>query len=104
VEVTRDGIVLKQEPQLTRFGAVIEENLGAVEQEVELLETKHRRGWKTRRTWIGITQILQKQLESLDSSDQRPRVLALEEEATLRKTRHNLAGNGEKGLNQSDVA
>jgi len=50
VEVTRDGMVLKQEPQLTRLGAVIEENLGAVEQEVKLLETKHRRGWKTRRT------------------------------------------------------
>lgn len=97
-------MVLKQEPQLTRLGAVIEENLGAVEQEVELLETKHRRGWKTRRTRLGITQILQKQLKNFHFSDQRPRVLALEEETTLRKTRHNLVGNGDEGLNQSDVA
>ena len=69
MEVTRDGMILKQEPQLTRLGAIIQEKLGVVEQEVELFETKHRCGWKTQRTRFGIMQILQKQLKNYTSKN-----------------------------------
>lgn len=96
-------MVLKQKPQLTRLRAIIEKNLGPIKKQIELLQAEQN-GGRGNTPFLGIPQTLQQELKNLDSSNEGPRILALEREGVIGEARHEVAGDGDEGLDQCHVS
>lgn len=83
MEIARDLAVPQQQPEPARLGAVVEEELGPIDEDVELPEAKGRRGGEPRRErggrgrGEGFLEELEEDSEDPDPAGEGPGVAAL---------------------------